>query len=186
MKEFNSRIGCATELQQQLDLSADSPLQEAMLNTFSEACYEEQEASPFEFGARLGHWVIRDDDLELFKAIKDTIVTLAGAGFVLGSLPMAGIVALILGLVELLRNVYRSGARLPESQLSILAVLKEAKQPVSINYLLDKLPSNLNGKEWDESLLRRELADLKQVHTANGFVAFVDSNEADLWILAGV
>jgi len=94
---------------------------------------QRQSASHFLRGSRsLDPWpftrsVIGQSRVKLFAAIKDAIGPLAAAGFVLDSLPLAGIIAIVFALVQLLRNAYRTGAVVSVPQMQILTVLEHTR-----------------------------------------------------------
>jgi len=186
-EEFQDRKACRTWLQQLLAIGGDADdITQGVLDGLVDSC-EEETAPPSSsgFAVRIRRWVIRDEDLKLFAAIKDAIGPLAAAGFVLDSLPLAGIIAIVFALVQLLRNAYRTGAVVSVPQMQILTVLEHTKRPQTVDEILAQLPQ-CKDTPWDHEGVLKELQALKEVFTKNGKVAFVDVKSDGRWFLSGV
>lgn len=80
-----------------------------LLDGFADLC-EDPAANPASQGLELlhGRWVVRDDDLELFKVTRDAVMTLASTTVVTHSLSAATIASLAFGVAALMRNARRS------------------------------------------------------------------------------
>jgi hypothetical protein len=186
-QEFDSRADCVTYLREALGSpSLNEKAEAAVFEKLTDACEVPAEAeaapqSPFEM--RLGRWVVRDEDLKLFGAVKDSVVALASANYLLGDLTAAGAASLAFAMLQLFRNAYRFGARVSRPQSRFLAVLKRAGRPLSVGELLQALGPN--DPSWNEAVVRQELAALQQVPTRNGAVAFVQSTADSRWLPAG-
>jgi hypothetical protein len=84
------------------------------------------------FGAMLGHYVIRDDDLNLLDRIADAIGTAASVEFFMGSISadkvLAAKISLAVALLKVALTVGLKGAIVDASELRILLALRTPEE----------------------------------------------------------
>lgn len=145
--EFSDRSECMARLRAALLLDTVGGLagsvSEGLLEGFADACEEATGDLPGGFRFQCGRWVIRDEDLKLFATVRDIITPVAAVGYVLSSLPMAGVTALVLGLIDLLRKSRRFGAWLTPPHAELVAVFRAHREPMSPAEILRELPPRL-------------------------------------------
>jgi hypothetical protein len=133
---------------------------------------------------RVGRWVILDGDLDLFKIVRDAVLSLAPAHYMLTSLTQAGIASLVFSVVQAARNAFKSGAMLSVGQVQLLVALKAINQPASPTGISSVLNS-AGGAEWSPSRVQSELGTLSAFPTRGGVAAFVKANGNGEWIPNG-
>jgi len=189
---FNNRVECEDALRKALNASGNLVENDnAVIEAFAYSCHDEKAASRIGLELQIWRWVVKDDDLEIFKIVKDALVTLAATSFALKDLNTAAITSLVLGLIALLRNAVRSGAKLTDEQVVVLTILRTVEAPVSANYLAGRLsPSNgrAASASWTVERVLKVLRSLTEIVTKKDVVALVRSvkqNESECWIAVG-
>lgn len=183
MKEFAKREDCVSHLASALELGRDSPWQGELIDAFADACRVDAREERPSFDFRLARWVIRDEDLNLFGAVKDGMTALASVQYVFADLTASGITSVGLAVCMLLRNAYRKGATVSSTQAALLAILKD-RGPSSASEIASAGSSA--GNAWTEQQVRAELTALTKVATKNDTVAFVAEDANGKWSLRGV
>lgn len=183
MEGFDKRVDCSKHLAVALQLEQDSVIEKGLLNAFTDACDEDRGEEPPRFAMRLGRWVVRNEDLDLFGTIKDGLLALASSHYAFANLTVSGITSVALAVYKLLRNAYRSGATVSSTQAELLAILKN-KGPCSAEQIAGA--GSFGGKVWTEQQVRAELTVLTKVATRNDIVAFVGEDANGRWSLRGV
>jgi hypothetical protein len=149
----------------------------------------EQTADPtgshLRLGLVFGIWIIRDDDLELFKVVRDAAITLASANAIAHHLPAATILSLLLGAAALVRNTIRGVGRLSEDQLLVVMILRKRGGLASAKELLADL-QEVDRREWTETRMHLALAGLEKLPTRKDVVSIVKSDSLGRWTLVGV
>lgn len=179
---FADRGECRREIQGRLGLdtgAAQDHLSGALVDLF-EAADESPRQDGFDL--RVKHWVIRSDDLKLMEVIKTVAIVFSSANFMISNLTFSGITSVTIGILEVLRNAYRKGARIEPELVQVMIVLEHAKEPVAVSEIARSLIS-INEGEWDEASVRHALTRLREVHTREGLVAFVETTDDDRWCL---
>ncbi|HEX4606693.1 MAG TPA: hypothetical protein VH092_00665 [Urbifossiella sp.] len=188
-QEFSTQSGsaCAAELEQRLGLTLmTDAIKEAMLDVLTDACYEPgaapavQEPNNAGRNLRVGHWVIRDDDLKLFGAVRDTMLAFASASYVLRDLPVSGVTALVFAFLQLGRNARQFGGRLTDRQWQLVIALQNSGRTASRADLLKKLPG------WTEAGIDQEVKGLRALPTRAGPMKVVDELTDGQIILCGI
>jgi hypothetical protein len=185
MKEFDELENFYIFLVVSLRLAESDPhIGRALLEAFSFACHEEdrgEERSGLDL--RLGRWVVRDDDLDLFGTIKNGLIALASSQYAFADLTISGLTSTVLALLNLLRNAHRRGAAVSPAQVELLAILKD-RGPCSVSDLATARNSIADARA--EQQVREELVTLTRVTTRNDVVAFVAEDATGRWSVRGL
>src|SRR5687768_1457855 len=105
---FETYDGCEQFLRNALGLQESVPQEIAALLRAAAEISDEAKQKPLDrLEFRVGRWVIRDADLDLYKTMQQAVITMAGSSFVLRDLKFQAVVGLLAGVVYLLRNAYR-------------------------------------------------------------------------------
>jgi hypothetical protein len=180
---FKKRQDCVAWLRANFGLDSASPVAEGALAGFADACEDTSRLGGV-FEAQLGRWVIRDEDLKLFATVRDVITPMAAAGYVLSSLPAAGVTGVVLAVIDLLRKARRFGAWLTPPYAEIVAVLRAHSEPLTPVEILRELPHA--SPPWTEQMVGEALAGLREIATKNGPVVLVQQTHDGKWCLSGV
>ena len=123
----------------------------------------------------LGSWVIRDEDLDFFNVFKESVVSAAGAGFILGNLSIGALTGILLSLLSLWHRIRIHGVSLSPIKLQILAVLKAKGNPQTAEDLAQVL-------ECDIESINLALSQLSEIVTRSGVVPFIRETSSGWWI----
>ncbi|MEM6506497.1 MAG: hypothetical protein AAF711_13730 [Planctomycetota bacterium] len=86
--------------------------------------YAEETSDTGTYGALVGKYAIRRDDVQLFETASSVIVKTAGAGFFLGAEPaLSGIVAIGVAVLTMLRRLWVRGVLLDNDKVAVLSIL---------------------------------------------------------------
>lgn len=180
---FANRQECVDRLKTSLVLDPGSAVGEGLLNGFADACEDKRGLGGI-FDLKMGQWVIKDEDLNLWSTVKDIITPMAAVGYVLSSLTAAGITGVALALIDLLRRARQSGAWLTPPHSAIVAILKKHARPLSTSEIVGELPTT--NPPWTEPMVREALEGLQHIVTKKGEVALTQRTSDEKWFLAGV
>ena len=185
VRQFKDKNECHAWLVKELHLDPTEQTQAALIEAFV-ATAAQIPTNPLRLELIIGNWVIKDEDLDLFGTIKDAILTLAGAQFLLGKLGVAGITAVTLSLIAMLRHAYGKGVRISPRQAAVLAILREADRPLSVSELLAQLGSEDGTAAWEKAALVQTLNSLTAVPARVGSVKIVEAFPDHTWGVAGI
>jgi hypothetical protein len=185
---LRNRAECETALRQTLLLSGPpNSVQAHILAGIVDACEEPDDTpqlSPRDrHQLRVGRWVIRDDDLELFQIVKTAMLAFSAAQFTFTSLSAGGATALAFSAAQLVRNVFRKGISLDPKQLQLLLVLKASSKPMAAHEIAAALGTDPN---WSGRDVEQELARLRKMQARGGSVSLVEENSDQQWLANGV
>lgn len=127
------------------------------------------------FEVKLGTWAIRDDELDAFALIKDTVlVHLAVMG---GGATGGPWVALAVTTGRLLLALYRKGVRLTPEQALVLTELRRCRDP--------RVPSEIAatlGSEWNNEKVAAQLEGLATAVSRSGAVKIAERMPDGRWL----
>ena len=173
---FNTRPECEAALRRALSIGGEANLETILLQAYTDSCEERPQRPELRLELVLGRWVIREDDLELFKITRDALVTLASGSFVFKELSTAAITSLAMALISLGRNAVRGGAWLSPDQILVLAAIKAARVPLSVPEIsgkLDNANKEVSARRWTRRRTMSVLRSLTEVTTKKNIVALV-------------
>jgi len=142
------------------------------------------------FDLIVGRWVIRDEQLDIFKCLRDAVVAMAPVNFFLNAPTTAAVTAVLAAVAGIARNALRFGTTLTPSQLVVVAMLRASGPllPEEIaaklndsNYFPNALPDG-----WTSQEVATQLNSLKEALTRNGRVALVEVASDGRWNLRGL
>lgn len=189
--EFTDKSECQGRLRLALHIDAveaevDGQFLDGLLDGFCDACEEPPaEAKPGVFRLQWNKWIIRNEDLKLFSTIKDVLIPMASVGYALPGIGPAGVTALVLALIDLLRKVLVHGCELNERQMQIVSVLKANNRPMSGAEIFKQLPAT-ESEGWTVSVVEKQLEMLQAVVSQAGLKEFVEQRPDGTWWLQGV
>jgi hypothetical protein len=162
-------------------------IEQLLISEFCDLC-EESSSDPAGnvLEIRIARWVVRDDDLELFKVIRDAAVTLASTNYVLSSMSTAAVVSLALGVATLIRNVLRSTATLSTDEVVVMVVLSKIGHPATVDEILSALRTRESKSSWTNKRVKMVLKGLEKVVTRKDIVPLVKADARGAWSLVGV
>jgi hypothetical protein len=162
-------------------------IEQLLISEFCDLC-EESSSDPAGnvLEIRIARWVVRDDDLELFKVIRDAAVTLASTNYVLSSMSTAAVVSLALGVATLIRNVLRSTATLSTDEVVVMVILSKIGHPATVDEILSALRTRESKSSWTNKRVKMVLKGLEKVVTRKDIVPLVKADARGAWSLVGV
>jgi len=136
---------------------------------------------------RLGRWVIRDEDLKLFGAIRDSLVALAAVGFAFKDLPVATLVSVGLATSTVLLGVWRNIGRVKPDALVVLLALQHLGGSATIDEIHEAInPKPPTREKWSRVTIRAHLEQLGTVPTRADVIAVVKPLADGHWVVVGI
>lgn len=181
------RSECKEQIAQTLSFDGElSGLEVAMVNAFTDCCEEAGAAAPpleAAFEVRVGRWFIRDGDMDLFGAVRDSVVSLAAAGLLLDS-PEAQVVAANTGFCLFLLRLYRGVGTLTDDQVAVVACLDLLGRSAELDAIAARLSTDQT--RWDAQTTAEVLRSLEAVRTNRNIVALVEQDSDERWCLLDI
>lgn len=87
---------------------------------------EEYDAAGLVRGARIRKWVVRNDDVSLFKSIGAALTAAAASNFFVGETTLSAAVGVAVALANIARDSSRSGVVVSELEILLLVHVKNA------------------------------------------------------------
>jgi hypothetical protein len=187
MLTFDSRTACETALKELLRVNG-LDFDEDILHFLVDDCEQRDlsRLSPGVFGLMVGHWVIRDDHIELIGLVKDSLLALASGKYVIGDLTASAITALTLVALRLVINVRKHSTTVDAKQLQILIALKVFGEPITTDDLYAYLRFTNSGYWHSANDVQGTLQSLTAMPTRAGAVKFVDYLPNGKWCVNNI
>lgn len=151
----------------------------AILEAAAELCFTSPPAQTdrsFVVNFLVGKWVIRDGDLDVFKAVREGLLAWSASSFAIRGNSYSALVGMLFAAMQLFRNLRRFGAKLNPNQALVLLTLRDRGGGMTICEMLAVL-----GKPWSSSSLLATLKSLQQVRVKSGLISFVACTSAGVW-----
>ena len=186
MHRFTNRPACSGFLQQELGLDGTS-LPDWLLEVFTEHAKDvpKRDQPANSLNLQLASWVVRDQDLDVFRAVRETFMGFASGHFAFSGLGEAALSGIVFGVLGLVRRAQQAGASVSPLQARILMILRSSRrQPLAVDAI--DVGLRLGGLSLSQGEIRDALQQLTEVPTLQGPQAFVQKLSNGAWMTTGV
>jgi hypothetical protein len=156
-------------------------LEGAVVQAIDDGCFE---GNGFE--AAIGHWVVRNSDLELFKPVA-TAIGASVTAWLPGGVAVGAVVGLAVDLLDAARKAHARGAIVTDPiDLLVLSSLRGFGGGATATELTARMNAALPGhgaavSVWGVAEVLAALGRLQQANTPSGFVALAEPDARGNW-----
>jgi hypothetical protein len=162
----------------QLAAAVGATTDAAVLDALVGACREPEQSN---LESMVGSWVVRNDDLDLFKPVASGLGVLVGLLFPGGAVVAATVIGLAIDLLDAARKARAKAVHLTDgTQLVVLRATR--KHPgLTTAELTAALNDEAAEEPWTEAEVTAALGALGEANTGSGFVKLVEADTKGRW-----
>jgi hypothetical protein len=160
------------------------PTAEVFARSFCEICAvpERTDDSSRRFGALVGHFAVRKDELKLFDTMADALKATAAAGFLVGiGSSSSAKVGIAMTLIQFLRRLIQRGVWLNEDEIRLMTiVIANARHPRDAGVTTEEIVEIMKrtSEEVDSEAVRLCMDRLAAMPTVDGASAKLISSDS--------